>query len=118
MAISAEILGKRLKKARKQKKLTQEYIAEKIDLSIEHLGRIENGKKPIYLHKFGLWCDALDVPAEEILSGAAIPANSEYNRQFGEIAKGCSQETVAAMLDICRRIAEVEQRERERHSET
>lgn len=118
MAISAKILGERLQKARHAKGLTQEQLAEAIDFSVPHLSRIERGSKPIYLHKFGLWCDALDVPAEEILSGAAIPANSEYNRQFGEIAKGCSQETVAAMLDICRRIAEVEQRERERHSET
>ena len=117
MAISAELLGKRLKRARKQKSLTQEHIAEKVDLSIEHLGRIENGKKPVYIHKLGLWCDALDVPIEEILTGAAIPANSSYNRQFGEIAEGCSEETVAAMLDVCRRIAQVEKRERERKEE-
>jgi len=117
MAISASILGKRLKKIRLQKKLTQEFIAEKVDFSIEHLGRIENGKKPVYLHKLGLWCDALDVPIEEVLTGAAIPANSGYNRQFGEIAEGCSEETIAAMLDVCRRMAEIERRERMRKNE-
>lgn len=108
MGVSAEMLGNRLKQARKKKNYTQEYIAEMIDLSVEHLSRIENGKKNIYLHKLSLWCDVLDVPIEEILTGSVMPANPSHNRQFGEIAKDCSPETVAAMLEICRRIAEIE----------
>lgn len=110
MGVSAEILGNRLKKARKEKNLTQEYIAEVVDLSVEHLSRIENGKKNIYLHKLALWCDVLDVPIEEILTGAVAPANPAHNRQFGEIARDCSPETIAAMLDVCRTIAEIEKR--------
>ena len=110
MAISALILGERLKSARLKKDYSQEKVAEMIGMSAFHLGRIENGKKNIYLHKLALWCDALDVPIEEILTGAVTPANPAYNRQFGEIAQGCSEETVSAMLDVCRRIAEVEKR--------
>ena len=113
MAVSAQILGQRLQNARQKKGITQEQLAEIIDFSIPHLSRIERGSKPVYVHKLGLWCDALDVPIEEVLTGAAIPANSGYNRQFGEIAEGCSPETVAAMLEVCRRIAEVERRTRE-----
>ena len=110
MAISAVILGERLKSARITKNYSQEEVAEKIGMSAFHLGRIENGKKNVYLHKLALWCDVLDVPMEELLTGALMPANPAHNRQFGEIAHGCSQETVAAMLDVCRRIAEVEKR--------
>lgn len=110
MGVSGEILGNRLKQARKEKNYTQDYVAEMIDLSVEQLSRIENGKKNVYLHKLALWCDVLDVPMEQILTGALMPANPAHNRQFGEIAHGCSQETVAAMLDVCRRIAEVEKR--------
>ncbi|MBQ7885457.1 MAG: helix-turn-helix transcriptional regulator [Clostridia bacterium] len=110
MGVSAEILGNRLKQVRKKKNYTQEYVAEMIDLSVEHLSRIENGKKNIYLHKLALWCDVLDVPIEEILTGAVTPANPAHNRQFGEIAQGCSVETVSAMLSVCRAIAEVEKR--------
>jgi len=110
MAVSAALLGKRLQKARVAKKITQEYVAEKVGLSVPHVSRIENGSKPVYLHKLAVWCDVLDVPIEEILTGAVMPANPAYNRQFGEIAQGCSEETVTAMLDVCRRIAEVERR--------
>jgi len=88
-----------------------------IGMSAFHLGRIENGKKNVYLHKLALWCDVLDVPIEEILTGAVMPANPAYNRQFGEIAQGCSEEAVCAMLDVCRRIAEVERRAKEHKDE-
>lgn len=110
MAISAAILGKRLQKARLKRGYTQEYVAEKIDLSVPHLSRIERGKKSVYIDKLGIWCDVLDTPIEEILTGAALPDNPEYNRQFGEIAAGCSEETIASMLDVCRQMAEIERR--------
>lgn len=117
MAISAALLGKRLQNARVEKKITQEYLAEKVELSIPHISRIETGKKPVYLHKLAIWCDVLDVPIEEILTGAVMPANPAHNRQFGEIAQGCSEETIAAMLETCRRIAEVERRAKENRDE-
>ena len=116
MSVSAKILGERSKTAREAKGYPQEKVAELIGMSAFHLGRIENGKKNVYLHKLSLWCDALDVPIEEILTGAVMPANPAHNRQFGEITQGCSEETVAAMLETCRQIAEIERRTKE-HSE-
>ena len=38
------ILGKKIKKARKDLKYTQEYVAENIDISIDLLRNIENGR--------------------------------------------------------------------------
>ena len=38
------ILGKKIKKARKSLKYTQEYVAENIDISIDLLRNIENGR--------------------------------------------------------------------------
>lgn len=38
------ILGKKIKKARKNLKYTQEYVAENIDISIDLLRNIENGR--------------------------------------------------------------------------
>ena len=39
-----EILGKNLKKARKNLKYTQEFVAEGVDISIDLLRNIENGR--------------------------------------------------------------------------
>ena len=52
MAIDYSIMGERLKKARLSKKLTQEDLAEEMDVSVAFLSRIERGKSPINLSDF------------------------------------------------------------------
>ena len=39
-----KILGKKIKQARLSKKFTQEYVAENVDISIDLLRNIENGR--------------------------------------------------------------------------
>ena len=39
--------GKRIKEIRKQNRLTQEQFADKFSVSVEHIGRIETGKRGI-----------------------------------------------------------------------
>ena len=39
-----DVLGKNLKKARKDKKLTQEFVAESVNISADLLRNIENGR--------------------------------------------------------------------------
>ncbi len=55
-------LGKNIKKYRKAKKLSQNQLAELIDLSREHLACIETGKEFISLRKLFLIADVLNVP--------------------------------------------------------
>ena len=43
MALDYNIIGERLKKARIDNNLTQEKLAEKLDVSIAFLSRIERG---------------------------------------------------------------------------
>ena len=108
MAVSMSILGKRLKAARKACGFTQEYVAEMIDFSVAHLSKIECGRKNITVTKLSEFCDLLNVPVEQIVSGASIPENSAHNRQFGEIASGCSPEAIEVMLDVCEKIAKLD----------
>lgn len=105
MAFSQIQLGKRLKAARHAKGYTQEQLAEIVGLSVPHLSRIECGRKTLTVLKLAEICDALDLPIEKLLSSTFTPENPAHNRQFVEIANGCSPEAVELMLDACRRIA-------------
>ena len=49
MALDYTIIGERLKKARLDKNLTQEQLAEQIDVSIAFLSRVERGSSHINL---------------------------------------------------------------------
>ena len=51
MAIDYKIIGERLKKARLSKKLTQENLAESLNISIAYLSRIETGTTKINLKR-------------------------------------------------------------------
>ena len=51
MAIDYNIMGERIKKARLEKQLTQENIAEKLDVSVAFLSRIERGSSHINLKR-------------------------------------------------------------------
>lgn len=51
MALDFNIIGQRLKKARLDKNLTQEMLAEKLDVSVAFLSRIERGNSHINLKR-------------------------------------------------------------------
>jgi phage replication initiation protein len=56
-----KILGQNIKNAREAKKWTQEFLAEKVDLSREYIVRVEKGQKFISLKKLFLIVDVLEI---------------------------------------------------------
>ena len=56
-----ENLGKSIQKYRKLNNLTQEKLAEMVNLSREYITRVENGQKNISLKKLFAIADALEV---------------------------------------------------------
>ena len=56
-----ELLGKNIAKFRQQKNLSQEKLAELVDLSREYITRVERGLKNISLKNLFAIADALDV---------------------------------------------------------
>lgn len=44
MEIDYTAIGKRVKKFRKSRRLSQEQLAELLDISVPHMSNIENGK--------------------------------------------------------------------------
>ncbi len=62
-----ETLGKNIRKYRKLKALSQNQLAEMVDLSREHLACIETGKEFISLRKLFLIADILEVPVKNLI---------------------------------------------------
>lgn len=70
---------------------------------------MECGHNSISVDKLDEWCDLLKVPIAEVVGGADM-ANGGSQR-FREITRGCSPETVEALLDICERVVQSIDRE-------
>lgn len=68
-------LGHRVRSLRKKQNLTQEQLAERIDVSASFMGHIERGSRVASLETLVKLCDALDTSPDYLLS-ASIAANS------------------------------------------
>ncbi len=60
-------LGKNIQQARKNKKLSQNDLAEIVDISREHLAKIETAKRGISIRLLFKFSEALDVPESKLL---------------------------------------------------
>lgn len=82
------ILGKNIKKARKNKKLSQNKLAEILDISREHLAKIETAKRSISLGLLFDLSEALEISEKELFTfnnmeyesvvGQSLPDNNSF----------------------------------------
>lgn len=86
-------IGSRLKKKRKQLHLTQEIMAEKLNISIKHYGEVERGNAGLSLENLVEVSNILDVSLDYLIKGIDTGATPfpEY-RQLNEHQKKAIQE--------------------------
>ncbi|HJJ05948.1 MAG TPA: helix-turn-helix domain-containing protein [Clostridiaceae bacterium] len=92
MALDYNIIGQRIKKARQNKHLTQEDLAEKLDVSVAFLSRIERGSSHINLKRLNQICDILNITEGQILNGSSGNSKNYLNAEFSELLKSSSSE--------------------------
>lgn len=61
-------LGENIKKYRSLNNLSQEKLAEKVDLTREHIAAVETGKEYISLKRLFLIADVLNVPVKDLIN--------------------------------------------------
>lgn len=87
--LNYKLMGQRLRTIRKKKKLTQEQVAEKADISPQHYSGVETGSVKISLPALIRVANALNVSMDELLldsvSAAAKPGlMKEVETIFGD----------------------------------
>lgn len=92
MALDYTIIGQRLKKARQNKHLTQEDLAEKLDVSVAFLSRIERGSSHINLKRLNQICGILQISEGQILNGSSRNSKNYLNSEFNELLKNSTSE--------------------------
>lgn len=108
MAIDYNIMGERIKKARLEKQLTQENIAEKLDVSVAFLSRIERGSSHINLKRLQQLCSILDVSEGYLLSGTSEDSKNYLNKDFQELLEKCTPEQLKLIYNLAKTVVESE----------
>lgn len=106
MGLDYNVIGKRIKEARRAKNLTQEALSEKMDLSVAFLSRVERGSSHINLTRLNQICDILDVSEGYILNGADSTKKNYLDKEFAELLKKCSPEKQKMIYEIAKTVLE------------
>lgn len=72
-------MGKRIKMRRKEFRIRQGELAEKIDISTNHMSAIENGRERPSLEIFIKICTELNITPDFLLLGCIHPNNISQN---------------------------------------
>lgn len=108
MALDYTVIGERLKKARTDKKMTQEKLAEKLDVSIAFLSRIERGSSHVNLKRLTQICEILGVSEGYILNGASSNSKNYLTSEFNDILNNVSADKQKLIYKIAKVISEEE----------
>lgn len=106
MALDYVIIGSRLKQARINKHLTQEKLAEELDVSITCLSRIECGKYEISLKRLDEICGILNVNLSYILDGSSSNSSNYLTDDFASLLKSCPSEKIKLIYKVTKTIVE------------
>lgn len=111
MALDYNIIGERLKKARIDKNMTQEKLAEQIDVSVAFLSRVERGNSHINLKRLNQICGLLDVSEGYLLNGASSSSENYLDKEFTDLIKSVSPEKQKLIYNVAKTIAETDMNE-------
>ena len=81
--MNQEKIGKFISEKRKDKKLTQSELAEKLGVTDKSISNWENGRNMPDLSLFKPICEILDISINDLLSGKEVPKN-EYQERLEE----------------------------------
>ncbi len=89
MNIDYKIIGTRIKAARKECHMTQEILAEHLDVTIGYISQVERGITKISLDLLAKIATVLNADISELISGSAYHSsdylNNEYMAQYATL---------------------------------
>lgn len=99
-------IGHRIRRARQERGYTQEYVAERMNVSCQHISDIERGLNGMSIPALMDICRILDTSADYILFGTM---QAEGKNPLAEIAdkmteeqRACAEEMLAAFAKACK----------------
>ncbi|MBE6604441.1 MAG: helix-turn-helix transcriptional regulator [Ruminococcaceae bacterium] len=96
-------MGDRIKEYRKKRCLTQEQLAERVDVTLEYISQIERGLKVPSMQVFIKLVEVLDVSADYLLRDLVSTRNLYGDKQLGsKLERLTPKQRVAleALIDV------------------
>lgn len=111
MELDYKRLGKRVRAARMKKGLSQEKLAEILEISQAHIGHIESGRATPALPTFVKLANALDTTTDALLFDSLQISLDTYDLDFKELLADCTPKQRAILLRNASQLKEILQNE-------
>ncbi|MCC0658609.1 MULTISPECIES: helix-turn-helix domain-containing protein [unclassified Clostridioides] len=100
MELDFKVIGQRIKIARIKKKLTQEVLSEKINVSPQHVSNIETGNSSVSLATLVAIANTLEVSVDELLCDTILSSKAIFENELEEVLKDCNDYEIRFITDI------------------
>ncbi|MCM1182676.1 MAG: helix-turn-helix domain-containing protein [Roseburia sp.] len=95
-----QALGKRIREERLKLNLTQEKLAEDVNLSTAYIGQIERGERSLTLENLTAVANRLSVTIDYLLSDSIVPDSDGQYRLWRQLMDGRTEEQKALAVSM------------------
>ena len=99
--IDYQLMGERIKNKRNENGISQEKLAETIDVSVER------GTAQITLKRLAQISNILQVPIEEFITGVTKEEDIYLDKEFKELFSKCSKDKLKLIYNIAKIVSGV-----------
>lgn len=92
-------IGQKIRKYRKACGMSQEFLAEKVGISVTHMSHIETGNTKLSLPVLVSLAEALEVRTDDILFNYSFEKNNSVD-EINELLNSCSTKQLRVILDL------------------
>ena len=102
------IIGERLKIKRKRARLTQEEVAELVNITVVYLSKIENGHVRPTLDLLCQICEIVGLDLGDLFSGVSTNSAEYQNEKIVQLFNACSPAVKPIALELLAKLSELE----------
>jgi transcriptional regulator with XRE-family HTH domain len=102
MSVDYKDIGGRIRAARKKQSLSQEKLAEMVDVGVTHISHIETGNTKPSIKTLVAIINALDVSADELFRNHLRKAKHVLEGELAEIIHNCTDDEARIITDTAK----------------
>ena len=93
-------LGKRIRDRRKELRISQEKLAETVEVTTSYIGQIERAERKLSIETLIRISNALFVTVDFLLKDSILVENDEYIHRLNSLVFDKSDEAKATVIDV------------------
>lgn len=111
MELDYKAIGKRIKIARIKADLTQERLAEMVEISPTHMSNIETGTTRVSLTAIVSLANALSVTVDDLLCDSVVKSKVQFEKDIAGILADCDEYEIRMIKDMAQALKETLRRD-------